>query len=70
MTPIFIKIDKKGDYYMDSFEISRFLTGMTFAVHIIFSTIGVCIHLMFSIAEFICIRKNDANYIALAKRWS
>ena len=55
---------------MDSVEISRFLTGMTLAVHIIFATIGVGMPLMFAIAEFIGIRKNDANYIALAKRWS
>ena len=26
--------------------------------------------LMFAIAEFIDIKKDDANYIALAKRWS
>lgn len=42
---------------MDSVEISRFLTGMTLAVHIIFATIGVGMPLMFAIAEFIGIRK-------------
>lgn len=55
---------------MDTVEISRFLTGMTLAVHIIFATIGVGMPLMFAIAEFIGIRKNDLSYIALAKRWS
>ena len=55
---------------MDSVEISRFLTGMTLAVHIIFATIGVGMPLMFVIAEFLGIRNNDAHYIALAKRWS
>ncbi|MGF0029533.1 cytochrome ubiquinol oxidase subunit I [Staphylococcus pasteuri] len=55
---------------MDSVEISRLLTGMTLAVHIIFATIGVGMPLMFVIAEFLGIRNNDANYIALARRWS
>ena len=55
---------------MDSVEIARLLTGMTLAVHIIFATIGVGMPLMFAIAEFIGIKKNDANYITLAKRWS
>ncbi|MBO1198912.1 cytochrome ubiquinol oxidase subunit I [Staphylococcus simiae] len=55
---------------MDTVEISRFLTGMTLAVHIIFATIGVGMPLMFAIAEFLGIRKNDLSYIALAKRWS
>ena len=55
---------------MDSVEIARLLTGMTLAVHIIFATIGVGMPLMFVIAEFIGIKKNDANYITLAKRWS
>ena len=35
---------------MDSVEISRFLTGMTLAVHIIFATVGVGMPLMFAIA--------------------
>lgn len=55
---------------MDSVEMSRLLTGMTLAVHIIFATIGVGMPLMFVIAEFLGIRNNDAHYIALAKRWS
>ena len=53
---------------MDSVEIARLLTGMTLAVHIIFATIGVGMPLMFAIAEFIGIKKNDANYITLAKK--
>lgn len=55
---------------MDTVEISRFLTGMTLAVHIIFATIGVGMPLMFAIAEFLGIRNNDLKYIALAKRWA
>ncbi len=35
---------------MDTVEISRFLTAMTLAVHIIFATIGVGMPLMFAIA--------------------
>ncbi len=55
---------------MDTVEISRFLTAMTLAVHIIFATIGVGMPLMFAIAEFLGIRKNDLQYIAMAKRWA
>ena len=33
---------------MNSVEISRFLTGMTLGVHIIFATIGVGMPLMFA----------------------
>ena len=43
---------------------------MTLAVHIIFATIGVGMPLMFAIAEFLGIRKNDLQYIAMAKRWA
>lgn len=55
---------------MDSIEIARFLTAMTLAVHIIFATIGVGMPLMFAIAEFIGLKRNDYQYIALAKRWT
>jgi len=55
---------------MDSVELARFLTAMTLAVHIIFATIGVGVPLMFAIAEFLGIKKNDSHYITLAKRWS
>ncbi|ARJ51524.1 cytochrome ubiquinol oxidase subunit I [Staphylococcus lutrae] len=55
---------------MDAVDISRFLTGMTLAVHIIFATIGVGMPLFFAIAEFIGIKKKSAQYIALAQRWA
>ncbi|WP_114603648.1 cytochrome ubiquinol oxidase subunit I [Staphylococcus sp. EZ-P03] len=55
---------------MEAVELSRFLTGMTLAVHIIFATIGVGMPLMFAIAEFLGIKRNDAKYITLAKRWA
>lgn len=35
-----------------------------------FATIGVGMPLMFAIAEFLGIRKNDLQYIAMAKRWA
>ncbi|MCU5745634.1 cytochrome ubiquinol oxidase subunit I [Staphylococcus sp. SQ8-PEA] len=54
---------------MNSIEIARLLTGMTLAVHIIFATIGVGMPLMFAIAEFLGIKKNDAEYLTLARRW-
>ncbi|UNB47952.1 cytochrome ubiquinol oxidase subunit I [Staphylococcus coagulans] len=55
---------------MDAVDISRFLTGMTLAVHIIFATIGVGMPLFFAIAEFIGIKKKSDQHIALAQRWS
>ncbi|HEC2189683.1 TPA: cytochrome ubiquinol oxidase subunit I [Staphylococcus delphini] len=55
---------------MDAVDISRFLTGMTLAVHIIFATIGVGMPLFFAMAEFIGIKKKSAQYIALAQRWA
>lgn len=55
---------------MDAVDISRFLTAMTLAVHIIFATIGVGMPLFFAIAEFLGIKKKNDKYIALAKRWS
>lgn len=55
---------------MNSVELARFLTGMTLTVHIIFATIGVAVPVIFAIAEFIGIKKNDYSYITLAKRWS
>ncbi|KKI55322.1 Cytochrome d ubiquinol oxidase subunit I [Staphylococcus equorum subsp. equorum] len=63
------QINKKGDI-MDSVELARFLTAMTLAVHIIFATIGVGMPLMFAVAEFLGIKRNDPKYITLAKRWS
>lgn len=55
---------------MEAVELSRFLTAMTLAVHIIFATIGVGMPLMFAIAEFLGVKRNDAKYITLAKRWA
>ncbi|GGI41426.1 cytochrome ubiquinol oxidase subunit I [Mammaliicoccus stepanovicii] len=55
---------------MDAVVVSRLLTAMTLGFHIIFATIGVGIPLMFAIAEFIGIKKNNPMYIAMAKRWS
>lgn len=46
---------------MNSVEISRFLTGMTLGVHIIFATIGVGMPLMFAIAEFLGMKKKILN---------
>lgn len=66
---ITLERDKRSDE-MDAVEISRFLTGMTLAVHIIFATIGVGMPLFFAIAEFLAIKKKNSQYLALAKRWA
>ncbi|MFC0522250.1 cytochrome ubiquinol oxidase subunit I [Pontibacillus salicampi] len=55
---------------LDSAMLSRMLTSMTLGFHIIFATIGVGVPLMISIAEFIGIKKNDAHYTLLARRWT
>lgn len=49
---------------------SRWLTGLTLAFHVIFATVGVGVPLMIAIAEFVGIRKKDAHYILMAKRWT
>ncbi len=55
---------------LDSVILSRMLTSMTLAFHIIFATIGVGVPVMISIAEFIGIKKNDPYYTLLARRWA
>lgn len=55
---------------LDSVSLSRMLTTMTLAFHIIFATIGVGVPIMISVAEFIGIKKNDSYYILLARRWA
>lgn len=55
---------------LDSVILSRMLTAMTLAFHIIFATIGVGVPVMISIAEFIGIKKKDPHYLLLARRWA
>lgn len=55
---------------LDSVILSRMLTTMTLAFHIIFATIGVGVPVMISIAEFIGIKRNDPHYLLLARRWA
>lgn len=54
----------------DSVMLSRMLTTLTLAFHIIFATIGVGVPVMISIAELIGIRRNDVHYLLLARRWT
>jgi len=49
---------------------SKLVTGMTLGFHMIFATIGVGIPLMIAIAELTGIRKQDAHYALMAKRWA
>lgn len=49
---------------------SRMLTLLTLTFHIIYATIGVGLPLMIMIAQWIGIRKNDAHYILMARRWA
>lgn len=55
---------------LDSVMLSRMLTSMTLGFHIIFATIGVGVPVLISMAEYIGIKKKDAHYILLARRWA
>jgi cytochrome bd ubiquinol oxidase subunit I len=54
----------------DSVMLSRMLTTLTLAFHIIFATVGVGVPVMIAAAEWIGIKKNDPHYILLARRWA
>ena len=54
----------------DPVVFSRMLTSLTLAFHIIFATIGVGVPLFIALAEWIGIRKNDFEYILMARRWA
>jgi len=49
---------------------SRGLTEMTLAFHILFATVGVGIPVFISLAEWMGIRKKDAHYSLMARRWA
>jgi cytochrome bd ubiquinol oxidase subunit I len=55
---------------LDSVVLSRMLTTLTLAFHIIFATIGVGVPVMISIAEWLGIKRNDPHYLLLARRWA
>lgn len=57
-------------FELDNVMLSRMLTGMTLAFHIIFATLGVGVPVMISIAEFLGIKKKDPHYLLLARRWA
>ncbi|MFC3884283.1 cytochrome ubiquinol oxidase subunit I [Bacillus songklensis] len=54
----------------DSVMLSRMLTTLTLAFHIIFATVGVGVPVMIAVAEWIGIKKNDSHYMLLARRWT
>lgn len=54
----------------DTLLLSRLLTFITLAFHIIMATVGVGIPIFFSLAELIGIKKKDPHYILLARRWT
>jgi cytochrome d ubiquinol oxidase subunit I len=55
---------------LDGVLLSRMLTTLTLAFHIIFATLGVGVPVMISLAEFIGIKRNDQHYNLLARRWA
>ena len=54
----------------DQLLFSRLLMGTSLAFHISFAVIGVGLPLLISLAEFIAIRRKDAELMTLAKRWT
>ncbi|GIQ62748.1 hypothetical protein PACILC2_13160 [Paenibacillus cisolokensis] len=55
---------------METVDWSRGLTEMTLAFHILFATVGVGVPVFISLAEWIGIRKKDAHYSLMARRWA
>jgi cytochrome d ubiquinol oxidase subunit I len=55
---------------MDSAVAARASFGTSLAFHIIFASFGVGLPLLFCIAEGIGLRKRDATWYILARRWS
>lgn len=54
----------------DPVMLSRTLTSLTLAFHIIYATIGVGVPLMIALAEWIGIKRNDPHYLLMARRWA
>jgi cytochrome d ubiquinol oxidase subunit I len=55
---------------MGSDVAARASLGMSLAFHIVFAAVGIGLPLMFCIAEGIGLRRRDATWYALARRWS
>ncbi|AWB45999.1 cytochrome ubiquinol oxidase subunit I [Paenibacillus sp. CAA11] len=55
---------------LDPVLMSRLLTGLTLFVHVNFATIGVGVPLMIALAEWRGVRRNDLQYILMARRWA
>src|SRR5260370_13677370 len=55
---------------MDSAVAARASFGTSLAFHIIFASFGVGLPLLFCIAEGIGLRRRDATWYILARRWS
>ncbi|KIL47546.1 cytochrome ubiquinol oxidase subunit I [Jeotgalibacillus campisalis] len=55
---------------LDSVMLSRILTASTLMFHAIFATVGVGIPIFIMIAEFLGIKRKDADLLVLARRWA
>ncbi len=55
---------------MDSVEFSRYISMLTFSVHVVFATVGVGVPLFIMIAHWIGLKRNDHHYLLMAKRWA
>jgi cytochrome d ubiquinol oxidase subunit I len=55
---------------MDNVAVARVSMGTSLAFHIVFAVLGVGFPVLISIAEGLAIRRGDAAWMALARRWS
>ncbi|HEU4784640.1 MAG TPA: cytochrome ubiquinol oxidase subunit I, partial [Ktedonobacterales bacterium] len=55
---------------MSSDVAARASLALSLAFHIVFAALGIGLPLMFCIAEGIGLRKRDATWYVLARRWS
>src|SRR5690242_21865118 len=56
--------------HMSSDVAARASLALSLAFHIVFAALGIGLPLMFCIAEGIGLRKRDATWYVLARRWS
>lgn len=55
---------------MESVELSRYLTMLTLSVHVIYATLGVGVPIMITLAHWLGLKRNDEQYLLLARRWA
>lgn len=62
--------DRQGGRAMSDLLAARAQMGTSLAFHIIFAALGVGLPLLMCIAEGLALRRKDAEWMALARRWA